>query len=69
MPLPDLRRGVMTRAEFLKAASQRLSEAIIFLTAAEEDRLAFDLEAIADRVEFRTVPFAVKTRAAESSET
>ncbi len=53
----------MTRAEFLEAASERLSEAIILLTAAGEDCLAFELEAIADRVDLRAVPVAVKSRA------
>ena len=59
-------KGVcMTRAEFLEAASDRLSEAIILLTAAGEDCLAFEVEAIADRVEFRAVPVAVKKRAVD----
>ncbi len=53
----------MTRAEFLEAASERLSEAIILLTAAGEDCLAFEVEAIADRVDFSAVPVAVKKRA------
>lgn len=56
-------RGVfMTRAELLEAASDRLSEAIILLTAAGEDCLAFDVEAIADRVDLSAVPVAVKKR-------
>ena len=33
----------MTRAEFLEAASERLSEASILLTAAGEDCLAFEV--------------------------
>jgi hypothetical protein len=53
----------MTRAELLEAVSERLSGAIIFLTAAGEDCLGFEVEAIADRVEFSAVPVAVKTRA------
>ena len=53
----------MTRAELLKAVSERLSEAIILLTAAGEDCLAFDVEAIADRVDFSAVSSAVKRRA------
>ena len=53
----------MTRAELLEAVSERLSAAIILLTAAGEDCLAFEVEAIADRVEFSAVPVAVKTRA------
>ena len=53
----------MTRAELLEAASERLSGAIILLTAAGEDCLAFEVEAIADRVEFSAVPVAVKKRA------
>ena len=52
----------MTRAELLKAASERLSEAIILLTAAGEDCLAFDVEAIADRVDLSAVSSAVKRR-------
>ena len=53
----------MTRAELLEAASEHLRGAIILLTAAGEDRLAFDVEALADRVEFRAAPSAVKKRA------
>jgi hypothetical protein len=53
----------MTRAELLEAASDRLSEAIILLTAAGEDRLAFEVEGIADRVDLRAVPTVVKKRA------
>ena len=55
----------MTRAELLEAASERLSGAIILLTAAGEDCLAFEVQAITDRVEFSAVPVAVKKRAVE----
>lgn len=61
---PRQPKGVcMTRAELLEAASERLSEAIILLTAAGEDCLAFEVEAIADRVDFSAVPVAVQKRA------
>ena len=53
----------MTRAEFLEAAFERLSEAVILLTAAGEDCLAFEVEAIAESLDFRTVPVAVKKAA------
>lgn len=60
---PPSPKGVcMTRAEFLEAATERLSEVIILLTAAGEDCLALEVEAIADRVEFRAIPVAVKKR-------
>jgi hypothetical protein len=42
----------MTCAELLEAASEHLLGAIILLTAASEDRLAFDVEALTDRVDF-----------------
>ena len=47
----------MDRAELLAAASEHLSTAIILLTAAGEDRLALDVEEIADWVDFSRVPF------------
>ena len=56
----------MTRAELLEAASERLSGAIVLLTAAGEDCLAFEVEAIADRVDVGTVPLTVTTRAGAS---
>jgi hypothetical protein len=42
----------MTRAELLEAASSRLTEAALFLVAADEDHLAADAEELAERVEF-----------------
>ena len=57
-------KGVcMARAELLEAVSERSSGVIILLTAAGEDCLAFEVHAIADRVEFSAVSVAVKTRA------
>ena len=52
----------MTRAKLLEAASDRLNEAVILLTAAGEDGLAFEVEAIAGRVELSPMPIAVKAR-------
>jgi hypothetical protein len=46
----------MNRKELLEAASQHLSTAIILLTVAGEDRLALDLEEIAGRLDFPSLP-------------
>jgi hypothetical protein len=48
--------GLMNRKELLEAASQHLSTAIILLTVAGEDRLALDLEEIAGRLDFPSLP-------------
>jgi hypothetical protein len=50
----------MKRTEFLEAASQRLEEAVLLLTAAGEDRLAADVEELAEWVDFSTPPFEGK---------
>ena len=50
----------MDRRELLEAASQHLATAIILLTAAGEDRLALDLEAIASRLAFTSLPLDAK---------
>ena len=42
----------MNRRELLEAASQHLGTAIILLTAAGEDRLALDVEEIAEWLGF-----------------
>jgi hypothetical protein len=41
----------MTRTELLDAAGERLSQAVILLTAAGEDCLAFQVEAVAEGLE------------------
>ncbi|HEX2449014.1 MAG TPA: hypothetical protein VHK26_12665 [Methyloceanibacter sp.] len=51
------REALMDRAELLAAASHHLTAAIILLTAAGEDRLALDVEEIAEWVDFSSVPF------------
>ena len=45
----------MDRRELLEAASQHLGTAIILLTAAGEDRLALDVEEIAEWLGFAIV--------------
>jgi hypothetical protein len=56
----------MTRDELLEAASQHLTNAAVLLTAAGEDRLALDVEEIAEWVDFTKVPFAHKARPVRS---
>ena len=51
----------MTRAELLDAASTKLAEAVLLLSAAGEQRLAADAEELAELVEFRSVPLERKT--------
>jgi hypothetical protein len=48
----------MTRMELLEAASQHLTNAAVLLTAAGEDRLAGNVERIAEWVDFNGAPFA-----------
>jgi hypothetical protein len=50
----------MTRAELLDAASMKLAEVVILLTAAGEKRLAQDAEELAECVEFNAVPLKGK---------
>ena len=50
----------MTRAELLEAASMKLAEAVLLLTAAGEKRLARDAEELAEQVEFNAMPFEGK---------
>jgi hypothetical protein len=54
----------MTRAELLDAAGERLSQAVILLTAAGEDCLAFQVEAVAEEVEAAPRVIAPRARAA-----
>jgi hypothetical protein len=46
----------MNRRELLEAASQHLNTAIILMTAAGEDRLALDVEEIAEWLDFTISP-------------
>lgn len=46
----------MNRRELLEAASQHLNTAIILMTAAGEDRLALDVEEIAEWLDFTSSP-------------
>jgi hypothetical protein len=57
----------MTRAEILDAASMKLAEVVILLTAAGEKRLAQDAEELAEQVEFSTVPFQRKVPPSSTS--
>ena len=57
----------MTRVELLEAASMKLAEAVLLLTAAGEKRLARDAEELAEQVEFNTVPFKGKVPPTTSS--
>ena len=50
----------MTRVELLEAASMKLAEAVLLLTAAGEKRLARDAEELAEQVEINAVPFKGK---------
>ena len=50
----------MTRAELLDAASMKLAEVVILLTADGEKRLAQDTEELAEHVEFIAVPLKGK---------
>ena len=50
----------MTRVELLEAASMKLAEAVLLLTAAGEKRLARDAEELAEQVEFNAMPFEGK---------
>lgn len=47
----------MTRADLLDAASMKLAEVVLLLTAAGEKRLARDAGELAEQVEFSAVPF------------
>ncbi len=62
------RRVRMKRAELLEAATEHLSGAVVLLTAAGEDCLAFEVEAIVDRIDFSGVPIAVEKRAKDPSD-
>jgi len=44
----------MTRAELLEAATTKLAQAVDLLATAGELRLAFEAEALAEQVEFKT---------------
>ena len=50
----------MTRVELLEAASMKLAEVVLLLTAAGEKRLARDAGELAEQVEFNTLPFEGK---------
>jgi hypothetical protein len=50
----------MTRGELLEAASMKLAEAVLLLTAAREKRLARDAEELAEQAEFHAMPFEGK---------
>ena len=50
----------MTRVELLEAASMKLAEAVLLLTAAGEKRLARDAGELAEQVEFNAMPFEGK---------
>ncbi len=57
----------MTRAELLEAASMKLSEAVILLTAAGERQLAYDAGELAEQVELSAVPIR-SSQAADRTE-